>query len=249
MDEKVTIFHVQRFDPDKDPAPYFHTFPVPLRKGLTVLEGLFYILDKLDGSLAFKYSCRGAICGSSAMFINGAYRLACETPVASFPFGEVTVSPLPFFPIIRDLAVDMEPFLERFHRIRPYLISLRSVPEREWRQSPRDRKIIEEMTNCIMCGACHSSCPVAWMDKEFLGPAVFIKAFRLLADSRDDGGDGRLDDVGGSNSGVWRCHTIFNCAEVCPKRIVPTWSIQQLKGRSVTRRIKASLLRPFGLKR
>ena len=224
---KKAEFRIMRFDPDDGEQPYFDHYEVPLRDGLTVLEGLFYVLDKLDGSIAFRYACRGAICGSCAMYINGAYRLACATQIADLK-GQVTITPLPNMPVIKDLVVDMSSFFENYERIKPYLIRKTGVSETEHIQSPQQRKVFDEMTNCILCASCYSSCPMVWTDQKYIGPAAFVKAYRYVADSRDEGKKERLGIVADEH-GVWRCHTIFNCAEACPKKINGTYSIQQLK--------------------
>lgn len=237
MAQDRATFKIQRFDPAVDTAPYFDTYTIPLRKGLTVLEGLFDVLDDQDGSLAFRYCCRGAVCGSDALYINGAFRLACNTPVAPLLPREITVSPLPYMRVIKDLVVDMDPFWAAYERIKPYLINPETAPERERHQTPQQRQHIDEMLDCILCAACYSSCPMTWSDPQFLGPAAFVKAYRFMGDSRDRGERERLPLLGSEN-GVWRCHTIFNCAEACPKKINPTWSIEALKRRSIVNRLK-----------
>lgn len=233
------VMKVFRFDPDKDKEAYYDTYRFNARPGMTVLEGLFEVLDHLDSSLAFRYSCRGAICGSCAMYINGSYRLACGTQMAPLmeASGEVVVSPLPHLPIIRDLVVDMTQFFEKYEAVRPYLIERGKTPEKEILQSPKQRKKFDEMLDCILCACCYSSCPTVWTDKEYLGPAALLKAYRFVADSRDHGAKERLALVN-SEDGAWRCHTIFNCAEACPKNINPTYSIQHLKRLATWQRLK-----------
>jgi succinate dehydrogenase / fumarate reductase, iron-sulfur subunit len=232
-------FKVFRFDPEVDAEARYQTYDLNARPGMTVLEGLVDLVDKIDHSLAFRYSCRGAVCGSCAMYINGSYRLACETQISPLveKFGEVVVSPLPHLSIIRDLVVDMGPFFERYEAVRPYLIEGPNVPERENLQSPEQRKKFDEMINCILCGCCYSSCPTIWSDEEYLGPAALVKAYRFVADSRDHGKRDRLNIVN-TEDGAWRCHTIFNCAEACPKEINCTYSIQQLKRQATWQKFK-----------
>jgi succinate dehydrogenase / fumarate reductase iron-sulfur subunit len=229
-EQAKSTFKVFRFDPDQDREPHFDTFEVPQREGLTVLEALFDILENQDGSLAFRYACRGAVCGSCAMYINGAYRLACQTQVAAFSSGKLTVGPMPHFPVIKDLAVDMTEFFRKYERIMPFLVAQSTPPERERVQTPKARATIN-----------YSSCPTVWTDKAYLGPAALTKAYRFLADSRDEAAAERLSIVAGGD-GIWRCHTIFNCAEACPKRINPTWSIQQLKKKNALRRLSSWLI-------
>ncbi len=232
-----------RFDPEEDPEPAIARYEVPLwHQGVTVQEAMFYILDHLDGSLAFRYACRAEVCGSCAAVINGSYRLACGTRLDEFPGSEVVVGPIPRLRVIKDLVVDMEPFFRKYEAVMPYLIrrstdsGSNGTPEKEQLQSRRERRRIDEMIDCILCGSCYSSCPSVWLGDEFLGPAALLKSYRFVADSRDEGRGDRLEAVDG-RPGVWRCHTIFNCAEACPKKIVPTYSIQKLKGLVVLHRL------------
>jgi succinate dehydrogenase / fumarate reductase iron-sulfur subunit len=226
---EVAAIKVFRFDPDKDKEPYFDSFNVRVRKGMTVLEALFDILENQDGSLGLRYSCRGAVCGSCAMHINGYYRLACQTQIENLKGNEVLIRPLGHLPVIKDLIVDMRPFFEKYESIMPYLITQNGHSETgEQFQSQKARAKIDEMIDCILCGCCHASCTMTLTDKDYLGPATLLKANRFYIDSRDKGGIERLKLVDGEH-GVWRCHTIFNCNEVCPKYINPTRSIARLK--------------------
>ncbi|MBI4301005.1 MAG: succinate dehydrogenase iron-sulfur subunit [Chloroflexi bacterium] len=227
-------FHIQRYDPSSDWAPRFERYLVELDPLATVLDGLHKIQEQQDGSLCFRRSCRSAICGSCAMYINGTHRLACKTIIKSLRTKNIKVGPLPRLTIIKDLAVDMGPFFEKVERIMPYLVANSSPPKGERPQSIEERRAINEMIDCIMCGACYSACPIVGLDKDYLGPAALTKAYRFVGDSRDEGAGERLSLVNNQH-GVWRCHTIFNCQKVCPKSINPTWSIQQLKKR-LTRR-------------
>ena len=229
---------VWRFDPAVDQKPYFQSYQVPTRKGLTVLEGLLHITDWLDGSLAYRSCCRAAVCGSCAMFINGSYRLACETQVALFGGGEITIGPLPRLKVVKDLVVDMEPFFAKYEAIKPFLINNSVAPEKERHQSPKVRHKIDSLIDCILCGSCYSSCPTVWMSEEkegYIGPAALTKAWRFVADSRDQGAKERLGVIA-SEEGLWRCHTAFNCVEACPKKINCTDSIQQLKRKAILRK-------------
>ncbi len=222
-------FKVFRFDPDKDRKPYFQKFQVPfVRKDLTVLEGLFYIQEKLDNSLAFRSSCRTAVCGSCAMHINGGYRLACNTLVSSLKGNKVTIRPLGHLDIIKDLFVDMEPFWEKYEFIKPYLISKTPPSDHERLQTRSKRAKLDGLIDCILCGCCYSSCMVTRTNDEYLGPAALLWANRFYVDSRDDVGDERLGIVNVEN-GVWRCHTIFNCQQSCPKDLNPASCISNLK--------------------
>lgn len=228
--ETVTL-KVYRFDPETETRARLEAFTVPFIDGMTVLDTLFCVLEKVDGSLAFRFSCREGICGACAMFINGSYRLACETQVARlFREGarEVHVMPLPHLPVIKDLVVDMTRFWENYEAIAPWIVTRSKDPEKERPQSPEERKRIDEYVGCILCGSCFSSCPSVWTGKDYLGPTAMMKAFRYVADSRDEAAAERLGLVG-NEKGAWRCHTVFNCAEACPKKINPTSAIQGLK--------------------
>lgn len=228
-----------RFDPDQDAEPRYDTFEIPTPEGLTVLEALFYILETVDPSIAFRYSCRGAVCGSCAVYINGRYELACGTQVSDFKGKEIVISPLPHLEVIRDLVVDMEPFFAKYEAIKPYLVNGDAPPEKERLQSPEEYKRIEEMIDCILCASCYSSCPSVWTDPRYSGPSAIMKANRFNVDSRDQGTGERMP-VLDHEDGLWRCHTIFNCVEACPKDVNPTSAIQTAK--------RAAAKRKFGLK-
>lgn len=234
--QKATL-HVYRFDPDADKVPYFHTYQVDIKPKMNVLEALLEVVDTQDGSLSLRYACRGAICGSCAMYINGSYRLACQTMVATLNPKDITVGPLPHLKVIKDLIVDMDPFFEKYEKIMPYLITNSPLPEKEIPQNPKQRKAIDEMIDCILCGSCYSSCPMVWTHRNFLGPAALTKANRFVSDSRDEATKKRIDVVAGED-GVWRCHTILNCVDACPKKINTTWSIQRLKQKTIAQRLK-----------
>jgi succinate dehydrogenase / fumarate reductase iron-sulfur subunit len=200
-----------------------------------VLDGLETIRTEQDGTLAYRKSCAHGVCGSDAMVINGQNRLACQTLLNDLGFpDEVSLRPLPAMDTIKDLVVDMESFEQKNRSIKPFMINNGRMPERERKQDPEQQQVIEESTTCIQCGACTSSCPSSWNNPDYVGPAAMVKAFRYTFDSRDEGADERLDalDV---NDGIWRCHTIFNCVEACPKDINITWHISELK-KAVTER-------------
>ena len=230
----TATFLIERYEPG-DPAPRVQEFRFEYPAGMTVLTGLYHILENVDPSIAFRAACRAGVCGSCAMYINGLQRLACETQIAHM--GDVVrVGPLPGFAVLKDLVVDMEPFWRSYERVKPYLIHNSQVPEREFRQSPKQYYKLREAVNCILCGACTASCPSSWGDSEYLGPAAMLKAYRFNVDSRDEGVLERLEIVG-SEEGAWRCHTVYNCVEACPKHLNPTEAIQALKRASVAKRL------------
>ncbi len=226
---------ILRYNSETGETPRYDQHAVEAEKGLTVLEALLRIKDEVDGSLAVRYSCKSAICGSCAVTINDQNRLACQTQLSTL--GKVVrVEPLAGYSIIKDLVVDMGPFWEQMRRILPYFITKSEDPERERLQTPKERKRIDEATWCIQCGACSSSCPVMWTDERYIGPAAFVKAWRFVGDSRDEGAEERLARIN-SEFGVWRCHTIFRCVDSCPKKINPTVAIESLR--------RALISRPF----
>ena len=231
-------FHVKRYDPARDAegASRYDDFVVPYDSSLTVLEGLFSIQEHQDGALAFRYCCRASICGSCAMYINGRYRLACQTNVAHLDPGVITVEPMPHMPLVKDLVCDMDDFFAKYEYIKPWLIRNSEPPEKEIPQSPEDRKYLDMPIDCILCGSCYSSCPSSWGEENYLGPAALLKAYRFEVDSRDEAGKERLP-LFDNERGVYRCHTVTNCTEACPKELNPTEGIQWLKRAAVRRRL------------
>ncbi len=226
-------YRIFRYDPDKDQKGRYDAFDIETAKGDTVLDVLIEIKSHHDGTLTFRRSCRHGICGSCAMQINGLNRLACETQVEFLRGNTITIDPLPGFKPIKDLAVDMEPFYEKLRDILPYLINPDPPPtDKERYQSPEDFKMIELATSCILCASCTSSCPSFWADKGYLGPSALVKAYRYVFDTRDKGLAERLNRLDNKH-GLWRCHTIMNCNDACPKKIFPTEGISRLKRKVV----------------
>jgi len=195
---------------------------------MTVLDGLNQIKWEQDGTLTYRKSCRSGICGSCAMKIHGLNGLACETQIEDVKKDKIVIDPLPGFEVLRDLAVDMEPFYQHLERIKPYLINDDPPPFRERVQSVEDFKVFEDAVACILCGSCTSSCPSFWADKAYIGPAALYKAFRYNFDTRDQGREDRME-VLDNKHGLWRCHTIFNCMDACPKNLKITDGISKLK--------------------
>lgn len=218
-------FEIFRYDPEKDKEPYFQSYKVELRKpGMLVLEGLNQIKWEQDTTLSFRRSCREGVCGSDGVNINGANMLACVTKIEDLNSEHLTIQPLPGLPVMRDLVVDIDDFFEKFITVKPYLIRRSPTPDKEFYQSPEDRKKLDGLYECIMCACCSSACPSYWADKDYLGPNAFIRAYRYLVDSRDEGAAERLPILNDKH-GVWRCHTIYNCVEACPKELNPTKAI------------------------
>jgi len=219
---------ILRFNPDHDKKPRWQTFQLSVEDDLTILDVLNEIHWHYDGSLSYRRSCRSAICGSCAMKVNGFNVLACETPIHRFKSSTLRIEPLPGFPIIKDLVVDMEGFFDKMRIIKPFLVVSRATPEKEFLQSPEEFEQIREASDCILCGACTSSCPSLWSNEDYLGPAALLKAYRFIFDSRDDASRERIEQINDRN-GIWRCHTIFNCIEACPKHIKITEYLSRLK--------------------
>jgi succinate dehydrogenase / fumarate reductase iron-sulfur subunit len=229
---------VKRFDPTKDERPRFDDYQVPAEPMDRALDLLMYIKWHLDGTLTFRKSCAHGICGSDAMKINGENRLACSTLVHDLGVkegGTVTFEPLPAANVLKDLVVDTTDFFAKYRAIMPYLINDDAVPAKERLQSPEQHAVIEDATKCIMCGACTHSCPSTWADPDYLGPAAMLKAFRYVFDSRDTEPEERLKIVD-SKDGLWKCYTIFNCVQACPKGIDITRWLSALKRKAVTTR-------------
>ena len=241
-DEDTIELRVFRYDPDVEEKqePRFDTFHVPFEKGMTVLDALMYARDTYDSSLTFRHSCRQAVCGSDAMFVNGGQKLACKTQI-----GELTepirVEPLPHAEVRKDLVVDMEHFYDQMEAVEPYF-QTNEYPDgelEEQRQSRENREKVKMSTRCIWCGACMSSCNVAAGDNEYLGPAAINKAYRFAMDERE-GADRKQErlEIIEQEHGVWRCQTQFSCTEVCPKDIPLTEHIQELKREAVKNNLK-----------
>ncbi len=232
----ITV-RVQRFNPDNDRKPYFDEFKLPLRPATTVLDALHTIKETQDGSLTFRRSCRHAICGSCAMNVNGKNMLVCETPLTEHldRQGRITIRPLPYLPIIKDLVVDRTSFWEQYLRVKPWLIPPENIPEKEFRMSPEEVAALHDAEKCIMCGACYSACQVIALTKQYIGPHALLKAFLRILDPRDSAPGERLADLAGRD-GVYRCHTIFNCIDACPKELNPTQAIETLRKLAQKRR-------------
>ena len=220
-------FKIQRFNPDKDKRSHYEDYRVELETTDRVLDGLNEIKWRQDGTLTYRRSCAHGVCGSDAMRINGRNRLACKLLVKDLP-AQVTIEPMLGFTVIKDLVVDLEPFFEKYRSIAPYLINDTAPPETERLQSPEDRARYDDGTKCILCAACTTSCPPFWANKEFVGPAAIVNAHRFIFDSRDQGADERLA-VLNTRNGVWRCRTVFNCTDACPRDIEITRAIEDVK--------------------
>ncbi len=230
-------FSIYRYDPDKDSKPYMQELTVELMPtDKMLLDALFRIKLDNDDSLAWRRSCREGVCGSDAMNINGKNGLACTTNLRELQ-EPVVLKPLPGLPVIRDLIVDMTQFFNQYHSIKPFLINDTPPPEKERLQSPEDRDELNGLYECILCACCSTSCPSFWWNPDkFVGPAGLLQAYRFIADSRDQATNERLDDLEDPYR-LFRCHTIMNCVDVCPKGLNPTRAIGKIKELMVRRAV------------
>jgi len=223
---QVTL-KIQRFNPEKDSAPYWKEYTVDMHPNDRVLDALLYVKNHIDGTLTLRSSCAHGICGSDAMRINGVNQLACKS-LFSKVGNNVTIEPIAGLPVIKDLVVDMEPFMEHYRSVLPFFINDDPPPEKERLQSEEDRLRFEETTKCILCACCTTSCPTFWATDAYVGPAAIVQAHRFIFDSRDQGASQRLEILSDPD-GVWRCRTIFNCTNACPRDIKVTEAIAEVK--------------------
>jgi succinate dehydrogenase / fumarate reductase iron-sulfur subunit len=227
-------FKLYRYNPETGAAPVMQDCELDMQTGDAMLLDALILLKQRDDSLGFRRSCREGVCGSDAMNINGRNGLACITPLSSLK-QPIEIRPLPGLPVIRDLIVDMSQFFKQYHSIKPYLINNDPPPETERLQSPKQREELNGLYECILCGCCSTACPSFWWNPDrFVGPAGLLQAYRFLADSRDHATGERLDDLEDPYR-LFRCHTIMNCVDVCPKELNPTAAIGRIKEMMVRR--------------
>jgi succinate dehydrogenase / fumarate reductase iron-sulfur subunit len=226
MEVKLRIL---RFNPERDSEAHFEDYTVEAEPMDRLLDCLHKVKWYDDGSLALRRSCAHGICGSDAMVINGKNALACKVLVQDLK-QPITVEPIRGLPVIRDLVVDMEPFFAGYRAVKPWLITddHEREPERERLQSQPDRERYDDTTKCILCAACTTSCPIFWSDEEYVGPAAIVNAHRFIFDSRDRGGRERLEILS-QKDGAYKCRTVFNCTDACPRGIKVTQAIQEVK--------------------
>ncbi|MFC1862516.1 succinate dehydrogenase/fumarate reductase iron-sulfur subunit [Thermodesulfobacteriota bacterium] len=222
------LIKILRFDPENDKEPYFREYELEPEPTDRILDCLNKIKWEQDGGLGYRMSCGHGVCGSDAMKINGNCGLACQKLVKDYEDSEIIIEPLPSFRVLKDLIVDIDPFLKLVSEIRPYLISNKPPPEKERKQSKKDNEKINEVIRCILCGSCTAACPVTEENGNYLGPASFVWAFRNIFDSRDDETIERLKQID-SPEGVWGCINHFECTRTCPKEIRVTKSINNIK--------------------
>lgn len=226
-------FNIYRYNPDIDKKPYVQDYELKdIEPGMMLLAALLKLKEQ-DETLSFRRSCGEGVCGSDSMNINGVNGLACITPLSDLK-EPVEIRPLPGLPVVRDLIVDMDQFYQQYREVKPYLIVKDPVPEVELLQTPEQREKLDGLYECILCGCCSTSCPSFWWNPDkFLGPAALLQASRFIEDSRDQALEERLENLEGPFK-LFRCHTIMNCVQVCPKGLNPTKAIGNIKKKMVT---------------
>ena len=235
--KRVRSFKVYRYDPEAGENPRYDTYELDLdQTGPMVLDALLKIKNEVDSTLTFRRSCREGICGSCSMNIDGTNTLACTKAIEDIK-GEVRITPLPHMDVIKDLVPDFTHFYAQYASIKPWLQTATPEPQKEWLQSPEDREKLDGLYECILCACCSTSCPSYWWNSDkFLGPAILLQAYRWLADSRDEMTGERLDELEDPFR-LYRCHTIMNCANVCPKGLSPARAIAEIKKMEVERQL------------
>ncbi len=229
-------FRIYRFDPDQDSKPRMQDYDVEMQPSDRMLLDALIRIKSVDDSLSLRRSCREGVCGSDAMNINGKNGLACITRLSDLK-EPVVLRPLPGLPVIRDLIVDMTQFFKQYHSVKPYLVNEQPAPEKERLQSPAERAELDGLYECILCACCSTACPSFWWNPDkFVGPAGLLQAYRFLADSRDEDTSARLDNLEDPYR-LFRCHSIMNCVDVCPKGLNPTRAIGQIKDLMIKRAV------------
>jgi succinate dehydrogenase / fumarate reductase, iron-sulfur subunit len=228
-------FKIYRYNPETDKKPYLQEYVLDdVPPGTMLLAALLRIKDEQDQTLSFRRSCGEGVCGSDGMNINGVNGLACITTLDDIK-QPVEVKPLPGLPVIRDLIIDMDQFYKQYRAVKPYLVVNDPMPEVELKQTPEQRELLDGLYECVLCACCSTSCPSFWWNPDkFLGPAALLQASRFIEDSRDQAFSERLSDLEGPFK-LFRCHTIMNCVNVCPKGLNPTRAIGRIKHKMVTR--------------
>jgi fumarate reductase iron-sulfur subunit len=247
MADTITLA-VMRYRPEQETEPTFQDYEVPCHEDWVVLDALNYIKDRLDGSLSYRWSCRMGVCGSCGVMVNGEPQLSCATFLSHCLPGPVRVEPLRYFPIMRDLVIDMTDFMGKLQSVKPWIIPVEEKPlsQGEYLQTPEELDIYKQFSMCINCMLCYAACPVYGLDPQFIGPAAIALAQRYNMDSRDQGTTQRLDMLS-QHEGIWGCTFVGECSKVCPKEVDPAGAIQQYK-LTATKEWFKSFLMPWGAK-
>lgn len=247
MAETIRV-EVARYRPEEETEPTFETFEVPCRKDWVVLDALNYIKDRLDGTLSYRWSCRMGVCGSCGMMVNGEPKLTCATFLTHYLPGPIRVEPLRYFPVVRDLVIEMTDFVVKLQSVKPWIIRADEKPlsEGEYLQTPEQLDNYKQFSMCINCLLCYAACPVYGLDQHFIGPAAIALAQRYNQDSRDQGASERLSILS-QHEGIWGCTFVGECTKACPKHVDPAGAIQQYK-LSATKEWFKSFLMPWSEK-
>jgi fumarate reductase iron-sulfur subunit len=242
MADMITL-EVMRYRPEQEIEPIFQGYEVPFHEDWVVLDALNYIKDRLDGSLSYRWSCRMGVCGSCGMMVNGEPQLTCATFLSHYLPGPVRVEPLRYFPIVRDLIIEMSDFMGKLQSVKPWIIRGEEKPlsQGEYLQTPEQLDIYKQFSMCINCMLCYAACPVYGLDPQFIGPAAIALAQRYNMDSRDQGTEQRLDLLS-QHDGIWGCTFVGECSKVCPKEVDPAGAIQQYKLTATKEWFKAFLM-------
>ena len=247
MADTVTLI-VSRYRPEEESEPTFQSYEVPFREDWVVLDAINYVKDQLDGSLSYRWSCRMGVCGSCGMMVNGRPTLSCAELLSDCMPGPIRIEPLQFFPVIRDLVVDITDFMQKLKYAKPWIIrdEERALADGEYRQTPAELDVYKQFSMCINCVLCYAACPVVGLEPGFIGPAAIALAQRYNMDSRDHGAPERMEILS-EHEGMWGCTFVGECTKVCPKNVDPAKAIQLYKVASATEWFKSMLL-PWGTK-
>ena len=240
---------VSRYRPEEESEPTLQSYDVPYNKDWVILDALNHVKNEIDGSLTFRWSCRMGVCGSCGMMVNGEPKLTCAVPLTDYDASEpMRIEPLQFFPVMRDLVVDITSFLEKLSSVKPWIIrdDVEATEAVEFSQTPVELDAYKQFSMCINCMLCYSACPVVGLEPEFTGPAAIALAQRYNLDSRDEGAEDRMDALD-AHEGLWGCTFVGECTKVCPKNVDPAGAIQLYKMASATDYLKSVLL-PWGTK-
>lgn len=238
INDAIITIKILRFDSRNDKNLHFANYQINAKRGMTVLDALLKIQEEQDATLVFRYSCRGAVCGSCGMIINGKANLACRVQLSDLNTSEILLEPLPNLSIIKDLIVDMEPFWAAYRTIEPWLHTEKSESQGEHLVSRKIMLQFEQYANCVLCACCYGSCPVVARDDQYLGPAALLKLYRFLQDPRDQRNQHAALEQINNSQGLWGCDTVFRCVTACPKEIRPTDGITGLRRQFIWSRIR-----------
>ena len=233
MQVKLKVF---RYNPEQDKKPSYKTYELDAEPTDRILDLLEYVKNYVDGTLSFRRSCAHGVCGSDAVRVNGVNKLACKVLVQDLRSKKITVEPILGLPVIKDLIVDMEPFIAHFKSVMPYFVNDENPPAKERHQTQEERARFDDTTKCILCACCTTSCPSFWANEQYVGPAAIVNAHRFIFDSRDRAAAERLKILN-DQFGVYPCHTIFNCTIACPREIEVTKAIGEVKKAIATSRL------------